>query len=88
MVGDEQDEADAGLDELFAEGKAEEIPEVVDVGEGNDDEKDNLDGRDCEGADARVLPDPGEPTPSQIVPCGQGRSDTFRTDRTRSVQIG
>jgi hypothetical protein len=66
MAGDEQDEADEGLDELLAEGKAEGIPEVVDVGEGNDDEKDNFDGQDCEGADARVLPDPGEPTPSQI----------------------
>ena len=48
MAGDEQDEADEGLDELFAEGNAAEIPDVVDVGEGNDDEKDNLDGHDCE----------------------------------------
>lgn len=77
MAGNQQDEAEKGLDEVFAEGKAEECREVVDAGEGNDGEKDNLECQDCKGADARVLPDPGEPTASQIedhrafghVPC-------------------
>ena len=64
MAGDEQEESDLG--ELFAEDHKEDGPEVVDVGEGNDDDKGDPEDQDCEGAVARVLPDPGEPTASQI----------------------
>ena len=64
MAGEEQEEDDLG--ELFAEDKKDGVPEVVDVGEGNDDDEEDPDDQDCEGAAARVLPDPGEPTASQI----------------------
>jgi hypothetical protein len=64
MAGEEQEESDVG--ELFAEDKKEDSPEVVDVGERNDDDKGNPEDQDCEGAAARVLPDLGEPTASQI----------------------
>ena len=64
MAGGEQEEDDLG--ELLAEDKKDGVPEVVDVGEGNDDDEEDPDDQDCEGAAARVLPDPGEPTASQI----------------------
>jgi hypothetical protein len=65
MAGEGQDEEE-DLGELFAEGKEEAVPEVVDVDEGHDDNGELPEGQDCEGAIARVLPDPGEPTASQI----------------------
>ena len=54
MAGDEQEESDLG--ELFAEDNKEDGPEVVDVGEGNDDDKGDPEDQDCEGAAARVPP--------------------------------
>jgi hypothetical protein len=65
MAGDEQDEEE-DLGELFAEDRKADVPEAVDVAEGNDGEKEHPEDQDCEGAEARVLPDPGEPTASQI----------------------
>ena len=65
MAGDDQDDGE-GLGELFADGNEGEIPEVVEANEGKDDGEEPLEGEDCEGAKARILPDPGEPTASQI----------------------
>ena len=66
MAGNEQDEADEGLEELFAEDEKEDVPEPVDLGEGKDDGEEHPDDQGRGGAAARVLPDPGEPTASQI----------------------
>ena len=65
MAGEEQD-AEEDLGELFADDKKDDKPDEVDVGDDDNDEKELLEDRDCDGADARVLPDPGEPTASQI----------------------
>jgi hypothetical protein len=65
MAEEEQEEAEEG-DELFAEDKEEGVPEGADVGGDDNDAKEPLEGQDCDGAEARVLPDPGEPTASQI----------------------
>ncbi len=64
MAGDEQEED--GLGELLAEDKRDGVPEVVDVGEGDDDDTGDPEDQDCEGAAARVLSDLGELTASQI----------------------
>ena len=59
-------EADAVQDEeegeLFGEGDAE-VPEVIDVA---DEDLEQAEDQDREGAAARILPDPGNPTTSQI----------------------
>ena len=65
MVGGEEDGEEKGLDELFADGNEEKIPDEIDGGNGTDDVED-FSRQDCEGASAHVLPDPGEPTASQI----------------------
>ena len=60
MADDDQD-AEEGGGELFADGKEGGIPEVVEANGGKDNGEELLEGDDCEGAKARVLPDPGEP---------------------------
>ena len=55
MVGNEQDEVEEGLEELFAADEKEDVPEPVDLGEGNDDGEEHLeDQRNAECAMGRA----------------------------------
>ena len=46
MAGNEQDEADEGLGELFAENGEEDVPEPVDLCEGKDDSEEHPEDQD------------------------------------------
>ena len=60
-----EDGSDDQADDLFAETRVEDAVKGTGSVEQAEDELDVQDG-DCEGASARVLPDPGEPTASQM----------------------
>ena len=62
MAGEEDAVQGEAEGELFGEGEAE-VPEVIDVA---DEDLEQAEDQDREGAAARVLPDPGDPTTSQI----------------------
>ena len=65
MVGRAEDGNDVEAVEQDVTVQQEEVVEGT-VSEEQDARDESLEDDDHEGADARILPDPGEPTPSQV----------------------
>ena len=65
MVGRAEDGSDGAAVEQEVIVQQEEVVEGA-ASEEQEAKDDSLEDDDHEGADARILPDPGEPTPSQV----------------------
>ena len=78
MAGRAEDDSDAAANEQATVERNEEVIEDGSLEEQKADDDDPA-SEDCEGAEARVLPDPGEPTASQVEDRGANGHLPYRS---------